>query len=96
MLSEMKRIIQEQDGLAARIPFCIKEKGEKDKNQLNQLFKYQGPDQETLRVLNRHEDVWKQDPRQFWNTPLLSNSGRLTNVQVHIARYYLHSQDVDA
>ncbi|KIW29820.1 uncharacterized protein PV07_05607 [Cladophialophora immunda] len=96
VLIDIRRIIQEREGLATRIPLCIKEKGEKDKNQLNQLFSYKGPDKETLRILNCYEGLWTQDPKQFWNTPLLSSSGRLTSAQAQIARYYLHGQDVDA
>ncbi|KIW18409.1 hypothetical protein PV08_02697 [Exophiala spinifera] len=76
VLIEIRGIIQEREELAARIPLCIKEKGEKDKNQLKQLFSYQGPDHETERILNQYGDLWMDDPNRFWNTPLLSGSQR--------------------
>ena len=96
VLDEIRDIITERAGLATRIPFNIKRKGENERSRLNQLLSYRGPDQETLRVLNRFEDLWTRDPGQFWKTPVTSGLGRLPSAQAQIARYYLHGQDVDA
>ncbi|KAJ9607823.1 hypothetical protein H2200_007902 [Cladophialophora chaetospira] len=96
VLSDIREVIEDHDDLARKIPFCIKEKGERDKNQLNQLVSYQGPDDQTLRILSVHEELWKQQPWKFWETPLLSSSDEVVIPQAQIARYYLHGQDVDA
>lgn len=50
--------------------YQVKERGENDRIRRAKIFDFQGPDDETVNVLNANVNLWTAYPESFWVRPL--------------------------
>ena len=81
--------------LSKMVRFRIQERGSNDKSRLAKVQEFQGPDPDTMKVLNDNYHHWWQDPSSFWvrSTQVVTDS---SNPQVKIVGRYLQANPSDA
>ena len=77
------------------VHFSVKAKGSRDKARLGKLLELQGPDPETLELLQRGAPGWLKDPEEFWRRPPTFESAYL-DPQTEVVGYILQTSQGDA
>ena len=76
--------------------YNVKEQGENERNRLARILDFQGPDHDTLMVLDRNFDNWSACPESFWIRPAHHDDLNSIQPQAHIVGLYIQTQCDDA
>ena len=80
------------------VDYTVKERGQQDKARFQKLLNFQGPDHDTLSLLEERAADWSLHPLSFWERPLggASDAQISLNPQAQIVSCYLQSNRDDA
>lgn len=68
----------------------VQRKGEQKENQMRMLLHYQGPDGDTINVLEQCSTEWSLHPQRFWKHANFSSQAH-SDPQVEVIRSFLHA-----
>ena len=83
--------LSEDVELSKLVPYRIQKRGQADEQRFSRLQNYQGPDWETLSLLNDNHQYWLQEPALFWNISPSSLAPFSEDPQAHIIGRYLET-----
>lgn len=93
-LSFIHSRLQADSDLARLVPFCVKQRGENDRNRLAKILHYQGPDKDTMYLLEANAKRWSDCPFEFWcPSPALGFLGLDPHVELVIRCLQLRHVD---
>ena len=95
MLRDAQQILRDDSQLSQMVMFNVKPKGSQDKARLRKLLDFQGPELETIKLLENCGSLWLEYPRNFWRRPIPSNLTHL-DPQTQVVGYFLPTIQDDA
>ena len=95
VLQDIQSILNSDVALSGRVRFQVKEKGLNERRRYEKLLEYQGPDEETVNLLERNHERWLADPAQFWRRPAAPDLSTM-DPRAQIIGCFLHTRSDDA
>ena len=95
MLRDIQELLMNDNQLSQKVMFNVRPKGDQDKIRLAKLLDFQGPDLETVKLLEDHCNLWLQNPRSIWERPSSLNLIHL-DPQTQVVGYFLQTLHGDA
>lgn len=95
ILLELFELKQQRPSLFKRAPYVIKERAANDKARFQRLLDFQGPDKDTLKLLQANGDKWIANPSKLLDSPAALGSAGL-QPQARIVMCYQSTVRSDA
>jgi len=95
LLSCIYKYVNEDELLLQRLDYLVKKKGENDRTRMTRFFKFAGPDDDTIAVLESNLARWLSQPASFWVRPQ-SLTSSVMSPRAAIVKSYIHTERDDA
>ena len=89
-LEEIKTKLSEDKELSKMVPYRITERGQNETSRRNALLQYDGPDVDTVNLLDDNYEEWTRHPAFFWSNPT-PKAVDPNNPQAYIVNQYLQT-----
>ena len=78
IVDDIRAVLNHRKDLLESFPFKITVKASKDSDKRDKLSHYEGPDDETVAMLEQNGDSWSKQPQIFWNGPRAAQLSKLS------------------
>ena len=95
LLSQIWKHVNEDEVLYQKLDYFVKKKGENDHARMTRFFKFIGPDDDTMAVLEKNLPGWLSNPESFWVRPRTTEWSAMSP-RAEIVRSYIHTKRDDA
>lgn len=94
-MKEIRDVLNAEEEISQKVHYQVKERGENDRKRLAKVFKFSGPDHDTVSVLSNNASVWLHSPESFWYHP---NHASWDNVPIEaeVVGSYIQTKRDDA
>jgi hypothetical protein len=95
LLYHIHKHVNEDEVLSRKLDHLVKKKGENDQIRMARFLKFEGPDDDTIAVLQNNLVGWLCCPESFWMRPQTIESSSMSP-RAEIVKSYIQTKRDDA